>query len=284
MGIVVVGAVPLFLLPGLFARPLATASTQVGMYGSTIELCDNLPDDAAVLFESGRISVVFVAAVRSFCAVPVASLESNASLEVIEETRRQWAALGRELYIVGPKNSCLMGREFIADSEFEFSLTERTVTRRPKSLIESAFSWKLGLASDAGVYGDAYWALNVTTAWAPPDSSSIIASQGPKGSGAWWLEYRPTGLLELWVNTTDGPVGVGYPIPLDDGRPRLIRFGVDDGAIFIGCGANLRTVPVTNVVSPLGCVEMGKTYDGAWGNWGFVGEAKVESSSGLCSS
>ncbi len=208
--------------------------------------------------------------------MPVASIEEDAPAGVVEEVERRWADLGHELYIVGVAGAYLNGSRLVAESRFAFTLTERTIVRRPNRLIESGFSWGLGAASDAS--GDALeaWSLEIVTTWTPVDSSSIIGSEGLKGSGRWWLEYRPTGLLEYWVNTDSGPVGVAYPIPLDDGKLRTIPFGIYGEAIFIGYGADRASAAAPNIVPESGPIVMERTYDGLYGNWRFVGEAKIQ--------
>jgi hypothetical protein len=274
----VAAAGALVVIPLVYAMPLATASTQVGMYGSTMQLCADLPDDAVVLVEAGRISTVFSAAIRSFCDLPVASLVANAPSATTDAVGESWRSHGRSLYLVGPPDACILDSDPIDSSTFVFSLPEATLTHRPNQTSDVAFGWELGrwgaesLASGARTS----WIAEIQTEWAPADSSSIVAIEGDRETARWWLEYRPTGLLEFWVNTASGPMGVGLPTPLDDGGARSIPFGIDGDIIFIGCGANFRSLSAPGIVGPAGDIEIGKRYAGNFGKWAFVGEVGVE--------
>jgi len=267
-------------VPLAIAVPLATASTQVGMYGSTTLLCDELPDDAAVLVEPGPLATIYPAAVRSFCGVPVASLEPGAGRAEIDAAGASWKERGRSLYLLGSRDSCIIKGEPTVFSRFIFSFPERTLTRPPSQSETAEFSWELVRwdAPDLPADHETAWELEIGTTWTPPDSSSIIATEGNRSDARWWLEYRPTGLVEFWVNTDAGPVGVGYPVPLDDAVPRTIPFGWEGEIIFIGCGVNLRSAATTGIVDAAGLIETGKTYDGAFGNWKFVGAVEVRPS------
>jgi hypothetical protein len=270
--------VALVTVPLAYAAPLARSSTQVGMYGSTKHLCENLPEDAAVLVEAGRIASVFPAAIRSFCDVPVAVLSRDATNAAIDDVGIAWKNEGRSLYLVGSPNSCILEADAIATSAFVFTLPEKTLLHRPAAVVDEGFAWELGRWDATPSEGDksSRWRLEIQTTWAPPDSSSFIAVEGDRENARWWLEYRPSGLLEFWVNTDSGPMVVDLPTSLNDGRARSIPFGIDGDVIFIGCGADLRSLSAPGIVAPSGHIEIGQRYAGNFGTWAFVGEIAVE--------
>jgi len=82
-------------------------------------------------------------------------------------------------------------------------------------------------------------------------------------------------MVEFWVTTISGPVGVAYPVRLDDDRTRRILFGFDDEMIYIGCGGNRRTAPAEGIVTKSGSILLGRAHSGDFGNSRFIGEAKV---------
>ena len=273
-----VAVLMLVMVPGVYAKPLATASTQVGMYGSTIRLCQELPENSAVLVEAGRLSTVFPAAIRSFCGVPVASLTPEAERADIDAVAAAWQERGRSLYVVGGSNACFVDREPVASSRFAYEYPERTLTYRPSQVRTESFGWVLGRWDGQRDRDDrrTAWEMTVRTSWSPPDSSSFIASEGEVPGARWWLEYRPTGIVEFWVTTESGPVGVAYPIPLNNGRSRTVPFGFDDEIIYIGCGANWRTAPARDIVARSGSLRIGGVHDGAFGSSEFIGEVDVQ--------
>lgn len=144
MGVVTVGALLVTVLPLIYALPMATARTQVGIYGTTQDLCAELPEDAVVLMEAEYLRVVFPAAVRSFCHVPVASLTRDATQETITTVAERWASLGKTLYlVVMPDTDPIPQTELITEAWFERKDPERTLTRRPSGRVTEFFYWKL---------------------------------------------------------------------------------------------------------------------------------------------
>ncbi|MEZ5175715.1 MAG: hypothetical protein R2823_05870 [Acidimicrobiia bacterium] len=143
VAVAVIASASVIGLPVAFAVPLATASTQVGMYGSTQELCANLPDDAAVLVEAGFLTQMYPAAVRSFCDVPVASLETHARDTATDQAGQQWAALDRSLFLLVRPITDLPDGSVIAASSFSFTYPERTLTKRPSTTSQEPFAWVL---------------------------------------------------------------------------------------------------------------------------------------------
>jgi hypothetical protein len=165
----------------------------------------------------------------------------------------------------------------MARSEFTYTFPERTLTFRPAESTSEGFGWKLAPWDDLGnlEVSDTAWEIEVRTDWTPSDSSSVIASEGVMPGARWWLEYRQTGLVEFWVNTESGPVGVAYPKRLDDNSLKTIPFGFDDEEIYIGCGGNRRSALAGGIVARSGSIEMGQVVDGALRRSRFIGEAKV---------
>lgn len=141
--VTMVGALLVTVMPLGYALPLATASTQVGMYGSTQELCAELPENAAILMDPGLL-LVFPAAVRSFCDVPVASLTSAANQDTIDVVGQQWDVLGRTLYlVVSPTAEHIPRGEVVAESWFDYTYPERTLAMRPSTTATASFGWIL---------------------------------------------------------------------------------------------------------------------------------------------
>jgi hypothetical protein len=273
----VVAMIALVAVPGLYAAPLATASTQVGMYGSTVRLCEELPADAAVLVEAGRLATVYPAAIRSFCDVPVASLKAEGDRADIDAAAALWEEQGRSLHVLGTPDACFINGEGMATSEFTYTFPERTLTFRPAESTSGEFGWKLAPWDDPGnlEVSDTAWEIEVRTDWTPSDSSSVIASEGVMPGARWWLEYRQTGLVEFWVNTESGPVGVAYLKRLDDNMLKTIPFGFDNEEIYIGCGGNRRSALAGGIVAKSGSIEIGQVVDGALRRSRFIGEAEV---------
>jgi hypothetical protein len=273
----VVAMIALVAVPGLYAAPLATASTQVGMYGSTVRLCEELPADAAVLVEAGRLATVYPAAIRSFCDVPVASLKAEGDRADIDAAAALWEEQGRSLHVLGTPDACFINGEGMATSEFTYTFPERTLTFRPAESTSGEFGWKLAPWDDPGnlEVSDTAWEIEVRTDWTPSDSSSVIASEGVMPGARWWLEYRQTGLVEFWVNTESGPVGVAYLRRLDDNMLKTIPFGFDNEEIYIGCGGNRRSALAGGIVAKSGSIEIGQVVDGALRRSRFIGEAEV---------
>ena len=134
----VVAVTLLVLIPASFAWPLRTATAHRGMYDLTLEVCDALPEESALLLVSETHTKVFQAAVRSFCGVPVAGIdESPTDLDaVIEEAQANWAAASVILY-VGDVPGNLFGSTVV---ETPFEVPEIVLTRRPEASIGSAFA------------------------------------------------------------------------------------------------------------------------------------------------
>ena len=142
-GLVLVMLIP----PAIFAAPLARSTTQVGMYGITNDVCEEIGSDAAVLVVSHELRFWYEPALRAFCEVPAAGSASLPSLETLEGIATGWSAAGRELFVASiPMEGCRVTSVF---SEFIwYPVPERTLTHRPSTMVDSRFGIALYRASD----------------------------------------------------------------------------------------------------------------------------------------
>ncbi len=134
----------LILVPASFTWPLRNATAHRGMYGFTVEVCETLPDNSALLVVSQTHALVVQAAVRSFCAVPVAGIYewTEDPAAAIEAARVGWADRGVTLYIGG----VLSGRTGAEAIETTYQIPEIVLTRRPSRLIDLSFGIEIAPA------------------------------------------------------------------------------------------------------------------------------------------
>ena len=122
--------------------PLATASTQVGMYGATTATCAALPERSAVIIAEPQLRLTWQAALRGFCDVPVAALKLPDDTASLKEAERAWAALGYDLFVVSDRP---LAETDLIEWDFRFSYPERTVLRAPTKIQWERF--RAGIAS-----------------------------------------------------------------------------------------------------------------------------------------
>jgi hypothetical protein len=227
--IVLGGAVTQSVITGW---PIANVRTQVGVLEAIEDLCDSLPPDSVVLLDEGP-GLRRTGALRTKCDVPVTRLgEPGIVADVIEAG----------LLPVGVTLRPTCGVD-LGEIDRLYELPERTLTAIPNESERGRFIAHLTLLggentrSLATIPETASHALQVevATTSTPDSGSSIIASMGPYLEGM-WLEYRPDGTAELWMATTDGPVVIPFPDPIDDGEPRSIGGYVIDNVLYAICG------------------------------------------------
>ncbi len=151
-GLVLVLLIP----PAIFAAPLARSTTQVGMYGVTSDVCEEMGSDAAVLVLSHQLRFWYEPALRAFCEIPAAGSANLPPLETLEEISNDWSASGRELFVASlPIEGCGVTPVF---SEFIwYPSPERTLTHRPSVEVDSRFGIALYRASDLIAAGSEGW-------------------------------------------------------------------------------------------------------------------------------
>ena len=143
--------------PAIFTAPLVDSTTQVGMYGTTRDVCAALGDDAAVLVVSKRLRSVYEPALRSFCELPVSGAAELPSAETMVEVSTSWAQAGRELFVASmPSESCSVDPIF--GTYIWYPEPERTLTRRPSAEVSSRFGIALYRFSDFEEHDRTAWA------------------------------------------------------------------------------------------------------------------------------
>lgn len=84
--------------------PFIRERSQVGVLNATDQLCNHLPDDAAVIVaQTSNLEQNYMQTVRAFCGVPVASAPMDQPLDFYRELARRWSTAGRSLYVVSPQ-------------------------------------------------------------------------------------------------------------------------------------------------------------------------------------
>jgi hypothetical protein len=142
--IYVAAVVLLVLVPGSFAWPLRSATAHRGMHTLTLEVCDALPSNSALLILSQTQTRVFQAAVRSFCGVPVAGiLEADVDVAAaVEAARANWAAENVVLYV----GDVWTGQRGSMAFETRYQIPEIVLTRRPERAIDLGFGIEIAPA------------------------------------------------------------------------------------------------------------------------------------------
>jgi hypothetical protein len=143
--------------PAIFTAPLIDSTTQVGMYGTTKEVCAALGDDAAVLVVSKRLRSVYEPALRAFCEVPVSGAGERLSLETMADVSANWSQLGRDLYVASlPADACDVAPAF--GTFIWYPEPERTLTHRPSTEVSTRFGIALYRFSDFEEHDPTAWA------------------------------------------------------------------------------------------------------------------------------
>ena len=118
--------------------------------------------------------------------------------------------------------------------------------------------------------------VEVQADWVPEDGSSVIAALDDYQKGM-WLEYQPTGAVELWVMTTSGGTGLVVTKAIDDGVEREIGGYLDDGTLYAFCGGSVMAsspVPGTTTFDTED-LAVNPIQDGDTGNLAFEGTIEV---------
>jgi hypothetical protein len=251
--------------------PVATIRTEVGVLGATRDLCAALPDGAAVLLDDA-LGVSYSAAVRSYCGIPTLRGIGARAADLVRTEGYIPVAI-----TTGP--SCISGPE-IATVSITYEYPELTLIPPPGRADMGALSAHLKVIDDAqpaaalpdGALG---FQVSVTTTWRPDSGSAVIARLG-HFPAALWLEYRPTGTVDLFLMGPDGPVGLTVsPHPIDDGVTRTMGAYLHDGRLVATCGGRIVTdavVPEMPTFSDTTILMTPVTDDGEFGVTPFQGD------------
>lgn len=236
MGAVLILAITNSLVTGW---PVNAVRTQVSVADAIDKLCSQLPADAVVLFDGPTRTLA--GALRTTCGVPTtAATEPGIADRVL--------AAGMNPIRLSSDVTCSVT---IGSATTTYELPERTLTRSPQKAQSETLSVYLSRAQDdAGEFhvpgsAEAVLFAEVDTTWAPKTGSSLIAVMGNYREGV-WLEYRPSGRVEIWVTTDEGNYGVVTSPRIDDGRTRTVGGYLLGGVLHGICGGqeiDSRTVP-----------------------------------------
>jgi hypothetical protein len=299
----------LLVVPATVSAPLLASTTQKGFYGATRQVCEFLPQDSAVVVR-GLMLPRISHTLRSFCGVPVAILPRGESA-LVGELAERWENQGGRLYLMAEEGHTAgcgdPDPDFVLDFEYQFP--ERRLLGAPTSLEAIPFAASLtrvpagGFSPLSATKADGLFfdgvddyvevrngeALNVetvaveivfATASEPHDLSSILVTKGAY-AGGWWMEYRPNGSLEFWVEIPGGFVPAVIPAGLiNEGRLHRI-VGVYDGRhVGVYCDGSLIDSYAARgrIVSTDHPLSIGRGFGASFGKHffhGFVDEMKV---------
>ena len=212
--------------------PVAAIRTQVGVNAAIQEVCGLLPENAVVLYE--RRSQTLAGALRTRCDVPTTSAHENRIVEAV-------LAAGLTPVMVSSDVDCSPTDLGSVETTFEFP--ERTLTIPPQRAETGTLVMSLAIATNSeGPHlsapdpeaADASLLVEVETTWAP-EGYSMIASIGGYTEGM-WLQYGPTGIVELWITTDEGHFGIPASPSITDGVPRVVGGYFLDGVLYATCG------------------------------------------------
>jgi len=123
--------------PVAVLAPLIDARTRTAPLPNVEQLCDALPDDAAVALLSGeQIRQTLPQTLQGLCHVPVGVLPAEVvTPDDLAAFDADWEAAGRPLYIVSERPSPVPGLEPSATVVFHNQQLERTLERRPEETL-----------------------------------------------------------------------------------------------------------------------------------------------------
>jgi hypothetical protein len=267
-------AIPLLLGAvslGATGAPVATIRTEVGVLAATRDLCAALPDRAAVLLDDA-LGIVYSAAIRSYCGVPTLRGIGARATDLVRTEGHVPVAI-----TTGP--SCIRGPE-IGTVSIAYEYPELTLVPPPRRADTGALSAHLrvidasqpGAALPDGALG---FEVSVATTWRPDSGSAVIARMGHLPV-ALWLEYRPTGTVDLFLMGPDGPVGLTVsPYAIDDGVARTMGAYLLDGRLVTTCGGQVvsdEVVPVMPTFTDTTILMTPVADDGEFGATLFQGD------------
>jgi hypothetical protein len=252
--------------------PVASVRVEVGVLDGVRRMCDRLPEDAAVLVDRTAWAVL-PGIIRLECGVPVASLRDDGVVAQLTEAGYVPVALAAE-QCGGDLGALTVPYEF----------PEGTVSDAPSGPETSQLAYSLSMANGTGsvrsapvpATAEAAIQVDVSTEWVPEDGSAVIAAFDEYQKGM-WLEYQPSGAVELWVMTPAGATGVLVTDNIDDGVERELGGYLDGGTLYAFCGGSLMAsepvpAPPTFQTDPL---RINPIQDGDTGNLEFDGSIEV---------
>jgi len=254
--------------------PVAPVRTHIGMVAATESVCALLPPNAVVLFDNPIRNLA--GAVRTVCDVPVTT---SADATMVDDIVQAGMAP------VMMSSGIVCTTQTIGSVERLLELPERTLSKAPSGPESEPLIVRLTTATgpSEAVRGpappssaDGVLLVQVDTTWVPDDGSSVVAALGGYESGM-WLEYRSSGIVELWVTTDRGQFGVDASPPINDGQPRIVGGYVLDGVLHGTCGGleiESRTVPGTPHFEDSD-VEVKPVTDRRFGDVLFEGDVSI---------
>jgi hypothetical protein len=256
--------------------PLAAIRTQVGLSRVVEQICSHLGPDSVVLTTGQMRSLA--GAVRTGCDVPVTSSEDANIVDQVVEA-------GFEPVIIAPAEQC--GPTSLGSIAQTFEFPERTLTQTPDepeagtvrlTLTDPTMADDPELIANIPDGADAVLLVEMHTTWTPASGSSVVAALGGYHDGM-WLEYRPSGIVELWITTDEGQTGTVASPRVDDGQSRVIGGYLEDGVLYGTCGGQVtssRPLIADPLISATD-VEHTPVHAGDHGNQEFMGEVEVVS-------
>jgi len=252
--------------------PVAAVTTHVGVPRAIVELCEALPTGSVVLVDNAARAVL-PGAIRTYCDVPVASLRDTEIVDAVREAGLTPVAV--------TQSQC--GGD-VGLVSMRFHVPERTLTRAPSGPEEVPFTASISLTEGAGFSeaapipdsAEASIQARVQTDWVPDAGSSVIVALDDYQEGM-WLEYQPTGAVELWVTTTAGTSGVLVTLNIDDDEARSVGGYLDQGVLYAVCGGRVvDSQPVEGSVAFVTDeLQVNPTRAGKSGNQQFDGTIEV---------
>ena len=275
LGIAVVLAIAL-AHSAIVGWPLAAIRTQVGLSQVVEQICSYLGPDSVVLTTGPTRTLA--GAVRTGCDVPVTSAESDSIVDQVIEA-------GLEPVIIAPAEQC--GPASLGSVSQSFEFPERTLTQTPDepeagtvrlTLTDPAMADDPERVANIPDEADAVLLVEMNTTWTPVSGSSVVAALGGYREGM-WLEYRPSGIVEVWITTEEGQSGTVASPRVDDGQSRVIGGYLEDGVLYGTCGGQVtssRPLTAEPLVSATD-VEHNPIHPGDHGNREFIGGMEVVS-------
>ncbi len=271
--LVVMGVLALALAQSLVVGwPVAAVRTQVGVLGAITKVCASLPPDSVILVDFPAWQML-PGVIRTECDLPVASLRDPGIADKLRQAG---------LVPVAIHSSGCGGDLDSLDVEFEFP--EETVSIAPRGPETGRLLGSFSVADGMGLAtpsilpasADASFEVLVQTEWVPVDGSSVIVSLDEYQEGM-WLEYQPTGAVELWVTTTAGSTGVLATTNIADDVERSIGGYIQNGVLVATCGGQIsgsEVVPGT-ITFDTANLEINPVQGGNSGNLEFEGTIEV---------
>jgi len=121
--------------------PLLTLGSRAGLRASVNEMCQTLPENAAVVVHEDSVAADLGAAIRSFCDVPTVASAPGLEIPEIGTLALEIADRGRVPVLITETDRVPVGWMIIGTETTEFSRAEVVVLRPPAGVQSQVFSW-----------------------------------------------------------------------------------------------------------------------------------------------